>query len=720
MTDPAALEAEATRANALDGFFAREKRRAARRAGLPLALLARHGFRYLFRRGVVLFARVPLRTLFHVAEVVVFADFFELGYLGPLLAIRSAFVAFGAFHWGALEPLRRTVRRELARGDVHAAEWETARYLRTAVDLCVLQLFALVAWLELGPRLFHGFSIVDAYAIGCALRSMAETITRTFHAGAFAVRRVRRPFAALLAVDVVDAGTALVCWPLLGPWGFALAQLCGGAVESALTFRYVRKTYENLPISAPTLARVLSERARAPWSLVRGMLVPGVGNLIAQVDALLIAVLALGSSRSTLGLAAGLHVLRPVLSLGTSWARLFYFDLAALGGGVRRLFRVRFERLLSFAAPLFALASLAVAALIAPVLARAAPMGALLSFVPFLVVRSLFAATQIQAFARGAYRALVAGAAVVFALVAVMPRLHASGAVLLAVASAALALAAAIFRAGRATEPEDDEPLLEPLAFVGRLARTSRPISVYALALNRNGGARAASIAPLLAALPDAAFVTRYSRRTLLVASERPRSLMPALVAASAGSFERSAAFLERTDGQAALRALIDAGCLGDPPSIGADTNDTARPDEPLDTTTPRSATSPLEIAAPLDTMTPAGANTTRDVAASHDTAGELRAAFEALGGGFVLTESTGALPRGFAGPRELAHTLAELGARAAGVRPARRRGLRAAVYAPGGEAAVVFIAAHAVDAVRFAAFEQRVEWASITAVLRA
>ncbi len=673
MIDFAALEAEATRENALADFFAREKRRAARRVGLPLALLSARGFRYLFRRGAVLFARVPLRTAFHVAEVVVFADFLELGLLGPLLAVRSVFVAFGAFHWGALEPLRRSVRREIARGAANAAEWETARYLRIAVDLCVLQLFALVAWLELGPRLFPSFSIIDAYAIGCCLRSMAETVTRTFHAGAFAVRRVRRPFVALFAVDLVDAGTALALWPLLGPWGFALAQLCGGAVETALTLHYVRRTYAALPVSAPTLARVLSERARAPWSVLGQMVVPGLGNLISQVDALLVTVLALGSSKDALGLAAGLHVLRPVLALGTSWARLFYFDLATLGGSVRRLFRVRFERSLLLVAPMFALASVVVAALIAPVLARAAPMGALLGFVPFLVVRSLFAATQIQAFARGAYRALIGGAAVVFALVVLVPWLHASSTALLGSASVALALAAAIFHAGRpSVSDEGDEPLLEPLLFVARLARTSAPVSVYALSLNVNGGARAAGVAPLVAAISGVTLVTRWSPRTLLVASSRDDSLLPELVAASAGSFDRAAAFLSRADGGAALRALIEAGCLGEPPHLGD---------------------------------------------ASCDTPGELRAAFAALGGGFVLTETTGALPQNFATPRELAHTLGELGSLAAGVRPARRRGLRAAVFAPGGEASLVFIAARSADAARFTEFERRVLWASVTSL---
>ncbi len=675
MTEAAALEAEATQKNALGEFFAREKRRAARRAGLPLALLTTHGFRYLFRRGVVLFARLPIRTAFHLAEVVVFADFLELGFLGPLLAIRSVFVAFGAFHWGALEPLRRAVRREVARGDARAAERETARYLRVAVDLCLLQLCALVLWLELGPRLFPSFSIIDAYAIGCGLRSMAETVTRTFHAGAFAVRRVRRPLPALLAVDVVDAGTALALWPLLGPWGFAVAQLCGGAVETALTFRYVRRTYAGLPVSAPTLARVLSERARAPWSVRRGMLVPGLGNLISQVDALLVAVLALGSSEDALGLAAALHVLRPVLSLGTSWARLFYFDLAMLGGGVRRLFRVRFERSLLFAAPVFALASVAVAALLEPLLERSAPMGALLSFVPFLVVRSLFAATQIQAFARGAYRALVGGAAMVLALVVSLPWLHASSALLLAIASVVLALAAAVFRAGRPRASDDEsEPVLEPLSFLCRLARTTAPVSVYALSLNPDGGTRASSLTPLLAAIPGVAFVTRLSRQTLLVAGASGSSLVAALVGAGAGSFERIERFPELPDGRTALRALIEAGSLGELEYAGA------------------RAPGESEV--------------------------ELRAAFAALGDGIVLGEKTGALPRVWATPRELAYTLGELASLASGVRPGRRRGLRAAVYAPGGDASLVFVAAPSVDAASFTGFERRVRWASVTALL--
>jgi hypothetical protein len=86
--------------------------------------------------------------------------------------------------------------------------------------------------------------------------------------------------------------------------------------------------------------------------------------------------------------------------------------------------------------------------------------------------------------------------------------------------------------------------------------------------------------------------------------------------------------------------------------------------------------------------------------------------------GGSLLTASRGAVPRGEATPRELARTLRELGAAASGFKPARRRGLRAAVYAPRGEAALLFVAPRAASAERFAAFERLVYWCSVRATL--
>jgi hypothetical protein len=96
-------------ANGLSALFERERRRATGTATLAVALLTSGAWRYLLRRALPPFARVPVRTALHVAEVIVLADFVELGLLGWLLAIRSTTVLVGAFHWGALEPFRRSI-----------------------------------------------------------------------------------------------------------------------------------------------------------------------------------------------------------------------------------------------------------------------------------------------------------------------------------------------------------------------------------------------------------------------------------------------------------------------------------------------------------------------------------------------------------------------------------------------------------------------------------
>jgi hypothetical protein len=96
-----------------------------------------------------------------------------------------------------------------------------------------------------------------------------------------------------------------------------------------------------------------------------------------------------------------------------------------------------------------------------------------------------------------------------------------------------------------------------------------------------------------------------------------------------------------------------------------------------------------------------------------------LRAEFaRRFPGGTVLDARSGALPAASATPRELGFTLSELAARAAGLRPSRRRGLRVAVYAPHAEARVVFIPHPRVDAGAFAEFQRLLARASVRATL--
>ncbi len=667
----AKAEARATEDNGLTWLFEREQRRAAGQATLAAAVLTSGGGRYLLRRALPPFARVPLRTALHVAEVIVLADFVELGILGWLLAIRSATVLFGAFHWGALEPFRQSMRRHAAQGQKGDAEAEVARYLRLSLDLCLLILVALVGITELGPRPFPTFSILDAYAIGCAVRAMSETVTRTLHSGAFALRRVRRPLFSFVLQDAVDAGVPLLLWPWLGPWGFALGQLVGTAVEAALTLRYVRRTYVDLGLTIPSFRRIVGSRTRVPFVLVRQMLAPGLGNLLSQVDAVLVTALVASAGAELFGLVALVHVLRPVLTLSSSWSRSFYFDLARLEGPIQALFRARLERVLLRAIPWFVLVSAACSLAVGVLLTRTAPVPAVLWVLPFLAARAFYAVAQLRAFVWGAYGRLLVGALVVALGVLLLPRLSEgmTGAVLVATAVLGGAGVVLFGRGGNgsAWAAEQETSLLRPFAFLARAGRLAEDREVTLVTLNEAGGVHVPGVLRALAASSGVEHAARLDRWLIALVASHCALGRRALVEASGGAAVR----IERLVPDRAGRATLAERCRVD--------DRASRVDE------------------------------TR-----------LRAEFaRRFPGGSVLDRTSGSVPSGMATARELGFTLAELGVRASGVRPSRRRGVRACVYAPGAEASVVFVPPRDADATTFATFQRLVTNASIRATLR-
>jgi hypothetical protein len=662
-----AAELDAAQANGLGALFERERRRAAKKATLATALLTEDTGRYLLRRALPPVARVPVRTALHAAEVIVLADFVELGLLGWLLAIRSATVLIGAFHWGALEPFRRSMRRHAALGRSGDAESELARYLRLSFDLCLFMLVALVGFTELGPRPFPTFSIFDAYAIGCTVRAMTEAVTRTLHAGAFALRRVQRPLWSFVLQDAVDLGVPLVLWPWLGPWGFALGQLAGAAVETIVVTHYVRRTYASLGLSLPSFRRIVGEKTRVPLPVVRGMFLPGIGNLVSQVDALLVGVLVAGAGAELFGLVALLHVLRPLLSLSSSWARSFYFDLARLDGPVRALFRARLERSLLVAIPWLVLPSAAVALALFVLLTRTAPVPDAGWALPLLFARAFYSIGQLRAFVRGAYLRLLAGAGVLALSVWLIPVLSGGMTAGLLLASVALAMAGALYFAApeRGADVEDATPLLRPLPFVARAARLPRSHELVFLTLNESAGAHVPGVARALAALPGVEHAARLDRGLLALVGDPAALRNRALVEASGGALLH----VERVPCDDRGRMLL-AELWGQ------------------------------EDAAPNDEAS-------------------LRATFaRRFPRGVVLDARRGALPANVATPRELGFTLGELGALASGIRPARRRGLRACVYAPDARAKVVFFAPPDAEAVAFSEFQREVTRASIGATL--
>jgi hypothetical protein len=665
----------------LRAFFRRQKRRAERHVGLAEALLSERGVLHLLQRGSLLFARTPLRVALHLAELVVFASWFEFDLVGWLLVMRSASVWFGALHWGMLEPTRALVRERWARRDRSGAVQEILASIRLACLLCAAPCALLASWLWLGPSPFDGFSILDAYAIGCSMRACCEALARAYHAGAFALRRVHRPLASLLLVDLADAGVALLLWPWLGPWGFALAQLVGGACDALLSVRFSRSTYVELKLAGVTLRSALRRRGSRLLPRLTPALLPGLGNLMSQVDALLIMLLATIGGEASLSLAGALHVLRPALSLSAAWARFFYFDLAQLGKPALVLFRRRLERLLFRAAPLFAALGFALAAGVAALAGWLATPGEWLAGLPLLLVRAYYSVLQVRAFTRENYVALLLGALIVATLLAPLPELAHSGLALLAGISLALLAAAAVFLLApeRMLPPEAAGAPLYAFEWLACVSRHPGALLVFELRL-QPGGPRARALAGILARAPSVAAVAILSPKRLLLAQNGLDSCARLIVEASAGSIATCKLLAGGESGRHACVSLL-----------AGDTWGALQP----------SAEDRLS-AHQID---------------ARQLEGVLRREFASrFPAGVVLDSSSGSLSRASASALECARTLREIALLAAGSRVTRRRGLDCAVFAPGGVARVVFFPERGAAHAQFDEFERRVRRASLEA----
>ena len=405
----------------IDAWCDREARRALSRPTLAEALLAGRGWAYVSYRTRYLLARLPIRVSLHVAEVWMLGFLFPVEELGPIFATRALMAVCASLWWGALEPLREDVR-ESARRRAWSNATETIRaWLARSVEVGLAQLGIAVAWILFARSEFTSFSIFDAYALAAGLRLLLETVARTYAAGIGALRRVPRPFWSGLPGDVVDLAGALLLWPWLGPWGFAVALLAGGVVRAWLVVVYARRAYRLSPLRG---LRVRGRRKKARplgFGAVRRAVPHALGNSAAQLDAwILLALAAAAESERAALIVAAFHVLRPVLSASVGWTRLFYFDFKMLE--VRgRLLQERFESLLRRLALGLAIVTGALLLSLWPLLWNRMPDAEALWLVVFLILRSVFALNQVQAFSYGRTRYLLGTAGAVALGLVVMP-----------------------------------------------------------------------------------------------------------------------------------------------------------------------------------------------------------------------------------------------------------------------------------------------------------
>ena len=288
-------------------------------------------------------------------------------------------------------------------GSRHASACGCGSSLRL-VRLCVV---AAMVWL-LVSLVLGWMGPIDLYGVVLIGGTGATIVARAYHSGAYALRRVYRPLPSLVAVDIGGLMALLVLWPVVGLWAFPLSELLAMTAVTAMSLHYTSRTYRSLGL--PSLrALVTGGRSLPPRHVLRQALPPAAASTLSGLDSLLVLTVLLASTRPGEGasLVALLAALGPVIRAGFEWAGLLYFDLVRLEAPLLSRLRERFDVRVRQLALIIGCLIWVVAACIGALVLGIQDAALLLALLPFLVCRSLLAASQVRAFVTGAYRVLI-------------------------------------------------------------------------------------------------------------------------------------------------------------------------------------------------------------------------------------------------------------------------------------------------------------------------
>lgn len=380
-------------------WLARRQRVSSRRRNLSDALIGDGAPGYAGYRLKYLSVRMVLRVALHVAEMFLFARYFEEDFLAGVILVRTATFLATSLWWGGLEQLREEVRDQTAAHMPHLATRAIEKWLALSVAFSSLASVAGIGIILATPNRELGFSIYNAYAIACFARLFLDLVSRTYHSGLYAISRVYRPLWSVLIGDVLDVALVLALWPWLGVWCFSISFLLVGILRFVILVHFTGRAYRKSRLLPLRMHRVLTGLTHLKARELNGFLQYALANGAAQIDSILVmALTAFSRDTATLALAILLYMLRPMISAGYSWSRLFYFDMKLLWRSGSDFLRARFEGFLKRVALWFSAAVGVLCLALGQLLGGEALVFASLLFLPFLMVRSYLGLYQLMGF----------------------------------------------------------------------------------------------------------------------------------------------------------------------------------------------------------------------------------------------------------------------------------------------------------------------------------
>jgi hypothetical protein len=475
--------------NDIDAWIQNQADRQKRIVFLEDALLSNRFAAYAWYRLRFFVLRLGTESTIHLVRFLLLSHFFSTREFVAILLLYAGAGLANSFWWGSLESMRGRVRDLRRSGRPHLIPQEIGRWLSLAVQLSLALMGAAavvwIGWYVLDPGAAAG--AVGVYSIAVVARLSLDLIARCYHSGIYSIRRVYRPAAAIVGVELVAFAGLVLTWPLIGAWSFSVGAGLSAAIVTGVVFHYTRRAYSFFGF-APSRHLSFGRVGFPSRHSLKETLVSGASYSVMHLDSLLILAL-FGMGPVDVDETAVLvlfFVISPVVRAGFDWAQLFYFDLKRLDIRLFRNLRERFERLVLRLAWFMAFLFWALASVLGT-LAYGSSLGLFyLLMLPFFVSRSLLAATQIKEFSRRGYlRLLGTGALFIPGFLVMGFLLDGQGVKLGFLSALTLVVLVLLSVQGRSGHDDDDvSESLWPTVWIDRVSTLARPVRVGVLRMS--------------------------------------------------------------------------------------------------------------------------------------------------------------------------------------------------------------------------------------------
>ncbi len=392
--------------NDLNRWLQRQADRDARRPSLEEALLSSGFWRYALHRLRYFLLRYCATAVVHAWIVLLLYHTFGHSFSWILIAYVGVNLA-QSFWWGALEAMRGRIRSLHRAGKPHLVPGEIAYWLTLSAQLAFAVAAAIAGWLVWQWLAGGGIDPARGYVMVLLLGLAIDLVTRCYHSGVYALRRIYRPAGAIVAVEAVSLAGILGLRPLIGNWGFTVAALASMLTVHGVSVYYTRRSYRLLRLAPEK--KLSLRRLRPPNRAATGELLGGgLSFAVMSLDSLLVLILfGTSSGQHQAPLFLLFFIASPTIRAGADWARLLYFDFKRLELGVFANIRRRFQRAAVRLALVLAVVFWAAASATGTAVLGHS-LGALYwPLLAFFIGRSLLALAQMAVFANRGYTILL-------------------------------------------------------------------------------------------------------------------------------------------------------------------------------------------------------------------------------------------------------------------------------------------------------------------------